>query len=189
MSLPGVNDGFDESLLNSIQATSVNALNAPSNGVLQMRTSAGQVFLENTQIAPQPNTHPFQIITMQDGDHYKYMVVPGTINNIVPVMKVGGSNVPLDNIPPPTTALGSSSVDELEYIFLELKSEDNTFPSGEPEVKHDTTVPTATDDTGIVVLGSVNKKNGQVDQFVLSSLCGERFKCGSNNAEYFYAAI
>jgi hypothetical protein len=189
MSLPGASGEFDLGQLNAMQLTSVNALNAPSNGVLQMRTSAGQVFLENTEIAPMPNTHPFQIITMMDGDHYKYLVIPGTINNIVPVMKVDGSNVPLDNIPPPTTALGSSMVDELEYVFLELKSEDNTFPSGEPEVKHDTTIPPATDTTGIVVLGSVNKKNGQVDQFVLSSLCGERFKCGTNDAEYFYAAI
>ena len=73
MSLPGTNDGFDLSQLNSMHNTAVNALNAPSNGVLQMRTSAGQVFLENTEIAPQPNTHPFQIISIQDGDHYKYL--------------------------------------------------------------------------------------------------------------------
>lgn len=53
MSLPGLNSSFSNADLNAMQSTAANGLNAPSNGVQQYRTSAGQVFLEATPLAQQ----------------------------------------------------------------------------------------------------------------------------------------
>ena len=138
------------------------------------------------EVLPSPvgsAAHPFLVKLVKVSGAWHFKVVPGTINSLVPTL----DGTALDTDPAPTKSLGSVS----GYVYLECK-----YTSGQPfpvaadlKVQYDTAVPADSDTMSYVALayldfsGAVPKKTAQ---YVLTSLWGERLKCGTNPAEYFY---
>jgi hypothetical protein len=80
MSLPGLQSSFSNADFNRMQVTAASGINQPSNGVIQVVTSTGQVFLEATPIAQQvapvePVYEQFQIVVVDN----KLSVRNGTV--------------------------------------------------------------------------------------------------------------
>jgi len=127
--------------------------------------------------------HPFYVSLLKVSGAWHFKVVPGTINSLVPFLETS----PLDSNPAPTKSLGSAS----GYVYIECKyTSGQSFPvPADLKVMYDTTVPTDTDTMAHVNLayidfsGTTPKKTAQ---YVSTSLWGERLKCGSNPAEYFF---
>ena len=189
MSLPGVNDGFDESLLNSIQSMSVNALNAPSNGVLQMRTSAGQVFLESAQIVgEQEDPSPFTVSLTKEEDADAVRVTVGTVNNVIPLI----NGMIMTN--PAYTPIILPTSDGDYQIVIKCKADPPPagFPRLDTEIKVETYPTTDTDDYGFIALASIRietisgKKTITVNQLVSGSLWAERHKYTQPDTAWYY---
>jgi hypothetical protein len=129
------------------------------------------------------NKHPFLVILLKVSGAWHFKVVPGTINSLVPILETS----PLDANPAPTKSLGSAS----GYVYIECKyTSGQSFPvPADLKVMYDTTVPADTDTMAHINLayidfsGTTPKKTAQ---YVLTSLYGERLKCGTNPAEYFF---
>lgn len=132
--------------------------------------------------------HPFQVFCYKSGSDYLVRVIPGTINNIEPTI----SGQQLSAVPPPTLNIGSSGSPTTVYIYLQMPvgatGTPPPFPDG-PTVIHDTSAQTSTDSTAYLLLASVDNSTGAVTQYVSGSQWGERFKCGANDAEYFFSLI
>jgi hypothetical protein len=62
------------------------------------------------------------------------------------------------------------------------------FPDG-PTIIHDTAPQTNTDSQAWLLLASVDNSTGVVSQYVSGSQSGERYKCGSNDAAYFFGLV
>jgi hypothetical protein len=128
------------------------------------------------------NNHPFKVILVKDGTTWKFKVVPGTVNSKVPTL----DGTLLDAATPPTKSLGSAS----GYVYLDLEYEEGLGFPKTALVKYETTVPADTDTKSHVALayvdftGSIPKKTAQ---YVSTSLWGERLKCGSSTAEYYFS--
>ena len=129
------------------------------------------------------NKHPFLVTLLKVSGAWHFKVVPGTINSLVPFLETS----PLDANPAPTKSIGSAS----GYVYIECKyTSGQSFPvPADLKVMYDTTVPADTDTMAYVNLayidfsGTTPKKTAQ---YVLTSLYGERLKCGTNPAEYFF---
>jgi hypothetical protein len=132
--------------------------------------------------------HPFTVTTGKSGSNWLVYVVPGTINNIEPKM----SGAQLSALPPPTLNIGFSSTPETCYIYLQMPVGASGTPPPFPEnpiIMHDTTPQTSTNSTGYLLLASVDKKTGAVSQYVGGSQWGERYKCGANDAVYYFGLV
>jgi hypothetical protein len=129
------------------------------------------------------NKHPFLVTLLKVSGAWHFKVVPGTINSLVPFLETSA----LDANPAPTKSLGSAS----GYVYIECKyTSGQSFPvPADLKVMYDTTVPADTDTMAHVNLayidftGTTPKKTAQ---YVSTSLYGERLKCGTNPAEYFF---
>lgn len=128
--------------------------------------------------------HPFKVFCSKSGSDYIVRVVPGTINNVEPTL----NGTQLSNNPPPEENIGNAASPTLEYIYLQLPNSPGVFPDG-PTVEHASTMPTADDTNGYILLATVDISNGQVTQNVGGSQWGERFKCGAADAQYFFSLI
>ena len=127
--------------------------------------------------------HPFYVSLLKVSGAWHFKVVPGTINSLVPFLETS----PLDANPAPTKALGSAS----GYVYIECKyTSGQSFPvPADLKVMYDTTVPTDTDTMAHVNLAYIDFSGTnpkKTSQNVSTSLWGERLKCGSNPAEYFF---
>ena len=132
--------------------------------------------------------HPFKVFCYKSGSDYIVRVVPGTINNIEPTI----SGNQLSAVPPPTLNIGYSASPTTVYIYLEMPvgatGTPPPFPDG-PTVMHDTTAQTSDDNTAYLLLASVDNSTGAVSQYVSGSQWGERYKCGTNDAAYFFGLV
>lgn len=121
--------------------------------------------------------YPFRVIIKGD----KYIVVPGTVNGKKAAL--GGQY--LDEDPPPEGTLTATC-----EIYLKITHVDgNAFPYL-VEVEHDTSLPYDDNDYGYVRLASVTKVGNnytKTAQYVRTSLYGDRLRCGSSTAEYFFS--
>ena len=154
----------------------------PGVGLVHSAASGGIAF----EVLP-PVTgaaeHPFFVSLFKSGSDWKFKVKPGTINGLVPSM----SSSKLDAVPAPEKAIGSAS----GYVYVVCKYDDEeAFPlEADLTVEYDTALPANSDTLCHVPLayidfsGSAPRKTGQ---FVMTSLWGERLKCGDNDAEYFF---
>lgn len=156
-------------------------------GVGYTFTNLGGAFALTIDEAPAQNytpPHPFKVFTTKTGSDYFFKVFPGTINNVEPTL----NGTQLSNNPPPEENIGNAASPTLEYIYLQLPNSPGVFPDG-PTVEHASTMPTADDTNGYILLATVDISDGKVTQNVSGSQWGERFKCGANTAEYFFSLI
>jgi len=135
---------------------------------------------------------PFTVSVVSDGNQWKYSVWPGTVNNVVP--KMGTPPVVLTNTPAPTAKFSKNLlVNEQEYIYISLKPESADpyrFPDPATcKIINESTPQFDDDNTSWVMIVSVDKKTGVVNQMINSSLWGSRFKCGSAVANYWYSRV
>jgi hypothetical protein len=127
--------------------------------------------------------HPFYVSLVKVSNAWHFKVTPGTINSLVPFLETSA----LDANPAPTKALGSAS----GYVYIECKyTAGQSFPvPADLKVKYETTVPTDSDTMSHVALAYIDFSGTnpkKTAQYVSTSLWGERLKCGSNPAEYFF---
>ena len=136
----------------------------------------------------QTQPHPFKVFCSKSGSDYIVRVVPGTINNIEPTM----SSQQLSAVPAPTLNIGFSASPTTVYIYLQMpvgtSGTPPPFPDG-PTIMHDTSAQTNTNSTAYLLLASVDNSTGAVSQYVSGSQSGERYKCGTNNAAYFFGMV
>ena len=136
----------------------------------------------------QTQPHPFKVFCYKSGSDYIVRVVPGTINNIEPTI----SGNQLSAVPPPTLNIGYSASPTTVYIYLEMPVGSTGTPPPFPDspiIMHDTTAQTSDDNTAYLLLASVDNSTGAVSQYVSGSQFGERFKCGTGGAQYFFSLI
>jgi hypothetical protein len=137
-----------------------------------------------------PSTHPFQVFCTKVGSDYIVRVIPGTINNIEPTM--GSPPTQLSAVPPPTLNIGFSASPQTVYIYLQMPVGASGTPPPFPDnpiVMHDTSPQTSTDSTAYLLLASVDNSTGAVSQYVSGSQWGERYKCGANDAVYYFGLV
>lgn len=131
---------------------------------------------------------PFEVSAYKSGPDYLVRVYPGTINNIEPQM----SGQQLSAVPAPTMNIGSSMTPTTVYIYLQMPvgatGTPPPFPDG-PTIIHDTSPQTSDDNTAFLLLASVDNSTGVVSQYVSGSQWGERYKCGSDPAGYFFGLV
>ena len=136
----------------------------------------------------QTQPHPFKVFCSKSGSDYIVRVVPGTINNIEPTM----SSQQLSAVPAPTMNIGFSASPQTVYIYLQMpvgtSGTPPPFPDG-PTIMHDTSAQTNTNSTAYLLLASVDNSTGAVSQYVSGSQSGERYKCGTNDAAYFFGLV
>jgi hypothetical protein len=134
-------------------------------------------------------THPFQVFCTKVGSDYIVRVIPGTINNIEPT--IGTPPVQLSAVPPPTLNIGFSASPQTVYIYLQMPVGTGTFPAfpDGPTIIYDTSLQTSDDTVAYLLLASVDNSSGVVSQYVSGSQWGERYKCGSDPAAYYYGLI
>ena len=136
----------------------------------------------------QTQPHPFKVFCSKSGSDYIVRVVPGTINNIEPTM----SSQQLSAVPAPTMNIGFSASPQTVYIYLQMpvgaSGTPPPFPDG-PTIMHDTSAQTNTNSTAYLLLASVDNSTGAVSQYVSGSQSGERYKCGANDAAYFFGLV
>ena len=153
----------------------------PGVGLIHSSASGGIAF--EVLPAPGPPAHPFFVTLLKVSGAWHFKVTPGTINSLVPFLETS----PLDANPAPTKALGSAS----GYVYIECKyTAGAAFPvPADLKVMYDTTVPTDSDTMSHVALAYIDFSGTnpkKTAQYVSTSLWGERLKCGSNPAEYFF---
>ena len=138
----------------------------------------------------QTQPHPFKVFCSKSGSDYIVRVVPGTINNIEPTM--GSPPTQLSAVPAPTMNIGFSASPQTVYIYLQMpvgtSGTPPPFPDG-PTIMHDTSAQTNTNSTAYLLLASVDNSTGAVSQSVSGSQWGERYKCGTNDAAYFFGLV
>jgi hypothetical protein len=137
-----------------------------------------------------PTPHPFKVICYKSGSSYLVRVIPGTINNIEPTMNT--PPVQLSAVPPPTLNIGSSMSPTTVYIYLQMPVGSSGTPPPFPEdpvIIHDTSPQTSDDNTAYLLLASVDNSTGAVSQYVGGSQWGERYKCGANDAVYYFGLV
>ena len=136
----------------------------------------------------QTQPHPFKVFCSKSGSDYIVRVVPGTINNIEPTM----SSQQLSAVPAPTMNIGFSASPQTVYIYLQMpvgtSGTPPPFPDG-PTIMHDTSAQTNTNSTAYLLLASVDNSTGTVSQSVSGSQWGERYKCGTNDAVYYFGLV
>lgn len=161
-----------------------------SDGVIY-QSHAGGLALSSPPIDSTRNILPFTVSVVLEGSNWKYRVFPGTLNNVIP--KMGSPSVPLTNNPAPTATFGKSEAEnQLEYIYIASSpsSEDPYFPDpNNCKIINDSSPQTDDDSNSYLLIATVNQKTGAVTQMVNSSLWGSRFKCGAEQATYWYSRV
>ena len=180
-------------------------------------TSGGYGFSINTT-SPFPSEsevstrHPFKVIPIgPSGSNFRYQVVSGTLNNIVPEIDdvITGTEVLLDRatsgVPdPPTGQLNISTSTLQSFVYLRAGPattspydfpDTNTVNTSYPKIISSDVALTDTDTYGYVLLAKFDMDSatapttGAFSQYVSSSLWGDRIKLGTTTARYYYARI
>lgn len=126
--------------------------------------------------------HPFYVRLVKVSSAWHFKVTPGTVNSQVPTL----DGTLLDANPAPSKSIGSAS----GYVYLDMTY---TEGSGFPDtftVEYDTAVPADTDTKAHVALAYIDFSAAtpkKTAQYVSTSLWGERLKCGSSTAEYYFS--
>ena len=142
---------------------------------------------------PAKYTHPFRVYEDSTAEGQAILkVTPGTLNNIFPTIN--------------GTAVGETgahfslpSSDSIIYLTIPAsQSSGAAFPAGTPTITlaGGSTIPSKTETTayvGIAKIKATPVEGGQpvleISPLVSGSLWGERFKCGSSSAEYWFSQI
>jgi hypothetical protein len=162
----------------------------PGVGYTFSGTGAAATLVIDEPWAYAEGTHPFQVFCTKVGSDYIVRVIPGTINNIEPTM--GSPPTQLSAVPAPTMNIGFSASPTTVYIYLQMpvgaSGTPPPFPDG-PTIMNDTSPQTSTNSTAYLLLASVDNSTGVVSQYVSGSQWGERYKCGANDAAYYFGLV
>ena len=116
--------------------------------------------------------HPFKVsVSSPDGSSFTYTIQEGAVNNTVP------SNMG-DEI---TTGGEATDI----YLVLDVDTGTGEFPSA--VAIESGTIPTSDDTTAFVLIATV--EGYAIGQILTGSLWGERFKCGEDDAKYWYSRV
>lgn len=149
--------------------------------------AAATLVIDNQWVYDTP-PHPFQVICYKSGSDYIVRVVPGTICNIEP--NIGGTQ--LSAVPAPTLNIGYSASPQTVYIYVNTPVAGSGTPPTWPdsaEIISDTTPQVSDDTEAFLLLATVDNSTGVVSQYVSGSQWGERYKCGANDAVYYYGLV
>lgn len=158
------------------------------------------------------SNHPFKVIPMgPSGSNYRYQVVSGTINSLVPEIDdiISGVDVLLDRttsgVPnPPTGQLSINTSTKESWIYLRAGADTASpyaFPdtnianAAYPKVISSDVELTDTDTYGYVLIAKFDMDSatapttGALYQYVSGSLWGDRIKVNGMTAKYYYARI
>jgi len=123
------------------------------------------------------DTHPFKVTL----SGLKFKVVSGTVNSSTPTL----DGTRLDAATAPEKTISASG-----HVYLKCQySSSGSFPYT-VVVEYATTVPFDDDEFAYVDLAAISVSSGKAtktSQPVRTSLYGERLKCGSETAEYFFS--
>lgn len=156
--------------------------------------------------------HPFKVIPMgPSGSNYRYQVVSGTINSLVPEIDdiISGVDVLLDRttsgVPnPPTGQLSINTSTKESWIYLRAGADTASpyaFPdtnianAAYPKVISSDVELTDTDTYGYVLIAKFDMDSatapttGALYQYVSGSLWADRIKVNGMTAKYYYARI
>jgi hypothetical protein len=160
----------------------------------------------------QGDTHPFQVVPLgPEGSNFRYRVIPGTVNNLVPELDdvVSGADVLLDRTAAgePNPPIGQLSIDtstKQSWIYLRCgpdAASPYTYPdtnisnAGYPKVISSTVELSDSATYAYILLAKFDMDSatapttGVLSQFVTNSLWTERFKCGSSAAVYWWSTV
>lgn len=158
------------------------------------------------------SSHPFKVIPMgPSGSNFRYQVVSGTINNLVPEIDdvISGVDVLLDRttsgVPnPPTGQLSINTSTKESWIYLRAGAataspfafpDTNIANAPYPKVISSNVELTDTDTYGYVLIAKFDMDSatapttGALYQYVSGSLWGDRIKVNGMTAKYYYARI
>lgn len=185
----------------------------PGIGYTFDSSSRGFTLDTSEQFPDNPNnaTHPFQVIGLgASGSNYRYMVVSGALNNLVPLLYdvVSSADVLLDRTTsgvanPPIGQLSINTTTKESWIYLRagISASTGAFPDPDfttanyPKVISSNVELTDTDTYGYVLLAKFDMDSatapttGALYQYVTGSLWGDRLKTGTDTARYYYARI
>lgn len=156
--------------------------------------------------------HPFKVIAVGAvGSNFRYQVVSGTLNNLVPEIDdvISGVEVLLDKttsgVPtPPTGQLSINTSTKESWIYLRSGAETTSpyaYPdtsvsnAGYPKVISSDVELTDSDTYGYILIAKFDMDSatapttGALYQYVSSSLWADRIKLGTTTARYYYARI
>ena len=129
----------------------------------------------------QERIHPFYVTLFKEGSTNKFKVEPGTVNSKMPKL----DDTALDTKPAPSKTASSTG-----YVYLKCRYQsEDSFPYT-VTVEYDATIPADGDEYAYVSIATINVASGVVTktaQSVRTSLYGERLKCGTSAAAYFFA--
>jgi hypothetical protein len=160
----------------------------------------------------QKNNHPFKVLAVGPvGSNFRYQIVSGTINNLVPEIDdiISGVEVLLDKttsgVPtPPTGQLSINTSTKESWIYLRSGAETTSpyaYPdtsvsnAGYPKVISSDVELTDSDTYGYILIAKFDMDSatapttGALYQYVSSSLWADRIKLGTTTAKYYYARI
>lgn len=160
----------------------------------------------------QTNNHPFKVLAVGPvGSNFRYQIVSGTINNLVPEIDdiISGVEVLLDKttsgVPtPPTGQLSINTSTKESWIYLRSGAEATSpyaYPdtsvsnAGYPKVISSDVELTDSDTYGYILIAKFDMDSatapttGALYQYVSSSLWADRIKLGTTTARYYYARI
>jgi len=127
-----------------------------------------------------PSVHPFKVSVVKVGSDWAFKVRPGTVNSRMPTL--GGTA--LDAATAPTGSISATGI-----VYLAVNHTDGmNFPVS-VTVHMAATLPATTNTVSYVSLASIDFSGSApkvTSQNVETSLWGERLKCGTSDAEYFY---
>jgi hypothetical protein len=125
--------------------------------------------------------HPFYVTLFKDGSTNKFKVEPGTVNSFMPTL----DGTKLDVLPAPSKTISATSI-----VYLKCQySASGAFPYT-VTVESGSTLPADEDEFAYVRIAGINITSGvasKTSQDVQTSLYGERLKCGTSTAEYFFS--
>ena len=157
------------------------------------------------------NLHPFKVISLgPSGSNFRFRVIPGTLNNVVPVLfdVISSQNQMLDRTTsgvsdPPIgeLSINTSTLESWIYLRAGKSSSTNAFPDDDPLnveyplVMSSNLALSDTDTYGYVLIAkyimdsATAPTTGTLSQYVTGSLWGDRLKLGTLTAKYYYARI
>lgn len=172
-------------------------------------TSSAYGFTLNTEGPFLPDEfgklYPFTVINLGlVGSDYKFKVVAGQVDSLVPQLGTSADNTrKLDAVTPPTETWNFDSTTKYSYIYLKVSADTSTDPDTFPvndgtDVLYPRVISTiveqqADDDSGYLLLASAYKDPTTnvitIWQYIRNSQWCDRIKVGTRDAVYFFAAV
>lgn len=209
-------DNITNVSLNNLAANTHGSRTMMSEGIMFNAIAGGTVYNDQQEVVDVNEVTdrcPFAIYNLtynSETDHYTINVWPGTVNNLVPDY----DNILLTVDPPPPIRVfedGLTGETTTNYVYIKCGNipasegtpaqypvHDQNNPSKYPFIIIETETKTDTDDYSYFLIGIVQGSTDvETDKDTLrilktmgcNSLWTERFKCGTQTAQYWWSAV